>query len=54
MLLLHRPEMFDPNDDHAGEAEIIVGKHRGGPTGTVEVVSQLHFSRFVNKARDFD
>ena len=54
VLLLHRPEMFDPNDVHAGEAEIIVGKHRGGPTGTVEVVSQLHFSRFVNKARDFD
>jgi len=28
--------------------------HRGGPTGKVEVVSQLHYSRFVNKARDFD
>lgn len=53
VLLLHRPEMFDPNDVHAGEAEIIIGKHRGGPTGTVEVVSQLHYSRFVNKARDF-
>lgn len=54
VLLLHRPEMFDPNDVHAGEAEIIIGKHRGGPTGKVEVVSQLHYSRFVNKARDFD
>ena len=52
VLLLHRPAVFDPNDVHAGEAEIIIGKHRGGPTGTIEVVEQLHYSRFVNKARD--
>lgn len=52
VLLLHRPAVFDPNDVHAGEAEIIIGKHRGGPTGTIEVVEQLHYSRFINKARD--
>lgn len=51
VILLHRPELADPDDIRAGEADVILGKNRGGPTGTVVVVPQLHYSRFVEMAR---
>lgn len=51
VLLLHRPELADKDDIRAGEADIIVGKNRAGTTGTVIVVPQLHYSRFVEMAR---
>ena len=33
------------------EADLILGKHRGGPTSTITVAHQLHYSRFVDMAR---
>jgi replicative DNA helicase len=36
VLLLHRPEYYDPND-HPGQAELIVAKNRSGATGTVRL-----------------
>jgi replicative DNA helicase len=53
VLLLHRPDAFDRDSPQAGEAELILGKHRAGPTRTVTVASQLHLSRFANMARGF-
>jgi replicative DNA helicase len=51
VLLVHRPEVYEGRDSsRAGEADLILAKHRGGPTGTVTVASQLHFSRFVDLA----
>ncbi len=35
----------------AGKADIILGKHRNGPTANITVAHQLHFSRFTNMAR---
>ncbi|WIM67583.1 replicative DNA helicase [Corynebacterium breve] len=51
VFLLYRPDSQDPDDERAGEADIIIAKHRGGPIGTVPVAHQLHYSRFVNMAR---
>ena len=51
VLLLHRPDAFDRDDPRAGEVDIIVGKHRNGPTGTVTVAHQLHLSRLKDMAR---
>lgn len=51
ILLIHRPELGDPDSARAGEADVIVGKHRGGPLGTVRVASQMHYSRFIDFPR---
>lgn len=50
VLLLNRPEYYDP-DDRPGEADIIVAKHRNGPTDTIPVVFQGAQARFANMAR---
>lgn len=46
--LIHQPQSYDPDTARVGEADIIVGKHRDGPTGTVAVAFQGHYSRFAN------
>jgi len=46
VLLIHRPEVGDENN-RPGEADLIVGKQRSGPTGKVPLVSMLAFSKFV-------
>lgn len=51
ILLIHRPESQNKDHERAGEADIIVAKNRGGETGTVTVVSQMHYSRFKNFGR---
>ncbi|PLA28126.1 replicative DNA helicase [Corynebacterium coyleae] len=50
VFLLYRPDSQDRDDERAGEADIIVAKHRGGPIDTIPVAHQLHYSRFVNMA----
>ncbi|QRY62230.1 replicative DNA helicase [Gordonia sp. PDNC005] len=51
VILLHRPDSIERDDPRAGEADIIVGKHRNGPTATITVAHQLHLSKFVDMAR---
>ena len=50
VILLHRDDYYDKESPRAGEADFIVAKHRGGPTDTVTVASQLHISRFASMA----
>ncbi len=49
VILLHR-DRSDPERD--GEADIIVAKHRNGPTKDIILAFQGHYSRFNNMARD--
>ncbi|ORV10676.1 replicative DNA helicase [Mycobacterium celatum] len=51
VILLHRPDAFERDDPRGGEADLIIAKHRNGPTKTVTVAHQLHLSRFANMAR---
>ena len=47
VMFLHRPEMYNP-EDRPGEAEIIVAKHRAGPTGIVPLTFNKESMRFEN------
>jgi len=47
VILLHRDDLYD-NQNRSGEADLIVAKHRNGPTRTITVSAQLHFARFVD------
>jgi len=49
VLLLHRPEYYDPNDQ-PGIAELIVAKNRNGATDSVKLTFLKHFTRFENLA----
>lgn len=48
MILLHREDVYDKESPRTDEADLIIGKHRGGPTGTITVALQGHYSRFVD------
>jgi replicative DNA helicase len=50
VILLHREDMYERESPRAGEADLIVAKHRNGPTMTVTVAFQGHYSRFVDMA----
>lgn len=50
VILLHREDAYEKESPRAGEADFIVAKHRNGPTGTVTVAFQGHYSRFVDMA----
>ena len=55
VILLHRPDVYERDDPpRAGEADLIIAKHRNGPTTTTTTISvahQLPYSRFTNLAR---
>ncbi|WP_221584775.1 replicative DNA helicase [Microbacterium sp. G2-8] len=45
VILLHRDEVYD-KQNRPGEADLIVAKHRNGPTAEISVAFQGHYSRF--------
>ena len=48
VILLHREDAYEKESPRAGEADLIVAKHRNGPTDTITVAFQGHYSRFVD------
>jgi replicative DNA helicase len=52
VILLHRESAYDRDNPRAGEADLIVAKHRNGPTRTITVAFQGHYSRFADMVRD--
>lgn len=54
VILLHREAAYEKDSPRAGEADLIVAKHRNGPTDTVVVAFQGHFSRFTDMAVGMD
>lgn len=52
VILLHRDDLYD-SQNRSGEADLIIAKHRNGPTRTITVAAQLHFARFTDIAPAF-
>ncbi|MGI8889078.1 MAG: replicative DNA helicase [Nocardioidaceae bacterium] len=50
VILLHREDMYEKESSRAGEADIIVAKHRNGPTADLVLSFQGHYSRFTDMA----
>lgn len=50
VILLHREDAYERESPRAGEADLIVAKHRNGPTDTIVVGFQGHYARFVDMA----
>ncbi len=50
VVLLHRDDMYEKESTRPGEADLIVAKHRNGPTRDITVAFQGHYSRFVDMA----
>lgn len=46
VILLHREDVYEKESPRAGEADLIVAKHRNGPTATITTAFQGHYSRF--------
>jgi replicative DNA helicase len=51
IILLHREDAYERESPRAGEADLIVAKHRNGPTANITVAFQGHYSRFVDMAQ---
>lgn len=48
ILFIYRDEVYNPDTEHQGMAEIIIGKHRNGPIGTRNLSFIGKFTRFEN------
>jgi replicative DNA helicase len=51
VLFLYRDEVYNPETPDRGTAEVIVAKHRSGPTGKVRLAWREQYTRFDNMAR---
>jgi replicative DNA helicase len=51
ILFLYRDEVYNPDTSEKGVAELILGKHRNGPIGTVPLTFLHEYTRFENAAR---
>lgn len=51
VMLLYRPAYYD--DELDSTADVIIAKHRHGPTGTINLVWQGEYTRFQNLAKEF-
>ena len=51
VLFIYRDEVYNPESADRGSAEIIIAKHRNGPTGVTQLAFVDHHTRFANMAR---
>ncbi|HEX6710319.1 MAG TPA: replicative DNA helicase [Rubrobacter sp.] len=51
VMFLYRDEYYNPDSDDKGIAEVIVGKHRNGPTGKVQLAWMEQYTKFASLAR---
>jgi len=51
VVFIYRDEVYNPESPDMGTAEVILSKHRNGPTGTVRLAFLPHYTRFADMAR---
>ncbi len=54
VMFIHRPDMYNPDHPEKGTAQIIVAKHRNGPTGVAKVAFVKELTSFRNLAKDLE
>jgi replicative DNA helicase len=51
VMFIYRDDSYNPDSQEKGTAEVIVAKHRNGPTGKVKLAFLEHLTKFANMAR---
>ncbi|MCB1248886.1 MAG: replicative DNA helicase [Acidimicrobiales bacterium] len=51
VMFIYRDEVYNPESPDRGTAEILLAKHRNGPTGMVRLAFLDHYTKFANMAR---
>lgn len=54
VMFLYRDDYYNQDSEKKGIAEVIIAKHRGGSTGTVELLWLGSYTKFVNLEKGFD
>ena len=54
VIMLYRDEYYSPDTPDQGIAEVIIAKHRNGPTGGVKLLFQSELTKFENLAKPSD
>ena len=52
VMFIYRDEYYNKESPDKGKAEVIIGKQRNGPTGTITLGAQLEYTRFTNLQRE--
>ena len=52
VMFIYRDEYYNPDTEDTGIAELLIAKHRNGPTGRPTLVFLPSYPRFVDRARD--
>lgn len=52
VMFLYRDDVYNPDSADMGQAEVLIAKHRSGPTGVVRLAWLPHYTRFANMARN--
>ena len=51
---IYRDDYYNPESEKAGIADVIIAKHRSGPTGVIELLFQNNITKFKNPMPDIN
>jgi len=54
VMFLYRDEYYDKESEKKNIGEVIIAKHRNGPTGSIELVFKQEYTKFLNMEKFID
>ena len=48
VMFIYRDDYYNEDSEYKGVADLIIAKHRNGPTGTIQLAFLKEFTKFVN------